>query len=120
MSVNSRPRRGRITKRALLLAACASAIAAVAAPSSNAATRDVVVVGNAFGGTVSFLDGNTYSSLGSMNIAPDRATRKFLLLLNPINLGLRVLNFFDRNNVLDEPPGRTTVNLALKGRKPQP
>lgn len=86
MSVSSRPRRGRITKRALLLAACAFAVAAFAAPSSNAATRDVVVVGNAFGGTVSFLDGNTYSSLGSMNIAPDRATRKFLLLLNPINL----------------------------------
>lgn len=39
-------------------------------------------------------------------------------LLNPINLGLRVLNFFDRKNVLNEPQGRSTVNLALKGRKP--
>lgn len=38
-------------------------------------------------------------------------------LLNPINLGLRVLNFFDRGNVINEPPGRATVNLALKARK---
>ncbi|MBJ7355273.1 MAG: YncE family protein [Thermoleophilaceae bacterium] len=72
--------------RAIALAVCAFAVAAIAAPSSNAATRDVVVVGNAFGGTVSFLDGNTYSSLGSINIAPDLATRKFLIRLNPINL----------------------------------
>ena len=39
-------------------------------------------------------------------------------LLNPINLGLKVLNFFDRGNVMDEPPGRSTVNLCIKGRKP--
>ena len=39
-------------------------------------------------------------------------------LLNPINLALKVLNFFDRRNVLDEPPGRSTVNLCIKGRKP--
>jgi SAM-dependent methyltransferase len=39
-------------------------------------------------------------------------------LFNPINLGLKVLNFFDRPNVLDEPPGRSTVNLCVKGRKP--
>lgn len=39
-------------------------------------------------------------------------------LLNPINLGLKVFNFFDRHNVMNEPPGRSTVNLALKGRKP--
>lgn len=38
---------------------------------------------------------------------------------NPINLGLKVFNWFDRNNVISEPPDRTTVNLALKGRKPQ-
>ena len=75
-----------VRSRVLALAVCALAVSAIAAPTSNAATRDVVVVGNAFGGTVSFLDGNTYQSLGSMNIAPDRATRKFLLLLNPINL----------------------------------
>jgi SAM-dependent methyltransferase len=39
-------------------------------------------------------------------------------LLNPINLGLKVFNWFDRHNVISEPPYRPTVNLALKGRKP--
>lgn len=39
-------------------------------------------------------------------------------LLNPINLGLRIFNWFDRPNVINEPPGRSTVNLAIKGRKP--
>jgi SAM-dependent methyltransferase len=37
--------------------------------------------------------------------------------LNPINLGIAVLNWFDRPNTLDEPPGRSTVNLALKAIK---
>jgi ubiquinone/menaquinone biosynthesis C-methylase UbiE len=39
-------------------------------------------------------------------------------LLNPVNLALRVLLFFDRRNVREEPEGRSTVNLCLKGRKP--
>ncbi len=39
-------------------------------------------------------------------------------LLNPINLGLKMFNFFDRKNVMNEPDGRSTVNLAIKGRKP--
>ena len=39
-------------------------------------------------------------------------------LLNPVNLGIAVLNVFDRPNKLNEPPGRSTVNLAVKGRKP--
>ncbi len=39
-------------------------------------------------------------------------------LLNPINLGLKVFNFFDRPNTMNEPEGRSTVNLAMKGRKP--
>jgi SAM-dependent methyltransferase len=58
----------------------------------------------------------------SMANAADRTTfdKNDGSLLNPINLGLRVLNFFDRRNVLNEPPDRSTVNLALKGRKPQP
>lgn len=38
-------------------------------------------------------------------------------LLNPINLGLKVFNYFDRKNVLSEPAGRSTVNLCIKGRK---
>ncbi|KXK51093.1 MAG: group 1 glycosyl transferase [Chloroflexi bacterium OLB13] len=37
---------------------------------------------------------------------------------NPIRMGLAAFNWFDRGNVLDEPPGRSTVNLALKARKP--
>lgn len=39
-------------------------------------------------------------------------------LLNPINLGLKVLNWFDRPNAMNEPPERSTVNLCIKGRKP--
>lgn len=39
-------------------------------------------------------------------------------LLNPVNLGIRVLNFFDRKNAINEPPDRSTVNLCIKGRKP--
>jgi SAM-dependent methyltransferase len=40
-------------------------------------------------------------------------------LLNPINLGLAVFNWFDRPNVMSEPPGRSTVNLCIKGRRPR-
>ncbi len=56
----------------------------------------------------------------SMAKAADRTTfdENSGSLWNPINLGLTVLNFFDRNNVIDEPSGRATVNLAIKGRKP--
>jgi SAM-dependent methyltransferase len=39
-------------------------------------------------------------------------------LLNPINFGIAVLNLFDRPNKIDEPPERSTVNLAIKARKP--
>jgi ubiquinone/menaquinone biosynthesis C-methylase UbiE len=38
-------------------------------------------------------------------------------LLNPINLGLAVLNFFDRPNKMDEPLDRSTVNLCIKATK---
>jgi ubiquinone/menaquinone biosynthesis C-methylase UbiE len=38
--------------------------------------------------------------------------------LNPITLGVKIFNFFDRSNTINEPPQRSTVNLALKGRKP--
>jgi SAM-dependent methyltransferase len=41
-------------------------------------------------------------------------------LLNPINLGRAVFNWFDRPNVMSEPVGRSTVNLCIKGRKPSP
>lgn len=57
---------------------------------------------------------------GPMSQAADRLSfdRNSGSLLNPINLGLKVLNYFDRRNTLNEPPGRSTVNLAVKGRKP--
>lgn len=37
--------------------------------------------------------------------------------LHPINVGLRILNWIDRRNQMNEPPGRSTVNLCLKARK---
>ena len=37
--------------------------------------------------------------------------------LHPVNLGLRLLNRIDRGNRMNEPPGRSTVNLCLKARK---
>ncbi|NDJ86598.1 MAG: class I SAM-dependent methyltransferase [Chloroflexi bacterium] len=39
-------------------------------------------------------------------------------LLNPINLGLAILNLFDKPNRMDEPLDRSTVNLCVKARKP--
>jgi ubiquinone/menaquinone biosynthesis C-methylase UbiE len=39
-------------------------------------------------------------------------------LLNPVNLGLAVFNWFDRKNVMDEALDRSTVNLCIKARKP--
>jgi hypothetical protein len=39
--------------------------------------------------------------------------------LNPINVGLRIFEWFDRKNVMDEPAGRTTVNLCALARKPE-
>jgi len=38
--------------------------------------------------------------------------------LNPVNLGLKVLNRIDSRNRMNEPAGRSTVNLCLKARKP--
>lgn len=37
---------------------------------------------------------------------------------NPVKLGVALFNAFDRKNGVNEGPGRTTVNLAIKGRKP--
>ena len=56
----------------------------------------------------------------SMATAADRTTfdQNRGSLLNPVNVGVAVLNLFDRPNKLDEPPGRSTVNLAIKARKP--
>jgi SAM-dependent methyltransferase len=37
--------------------------------------------------------------------------------LNPVNIGLRLFEWFDRGNTMDEPPGRSTVNLCILARK---
>jgi 2-polyprenyl-6-hydroxyphenyl methylase/3-demethylubiquinone-9 3-methyltransferase len=37
--------------------------------------------------------------------------------LNPVAIGLRLFEWFDRRNVMNEPPGRTTVNLCILARK---
>lgn len=37
---------------------------------------------------------------------------------NPVKLGVSLFNAFDRKNSNNEGPDRTTVNLAIKGRKP--
>jgi SAM-dependent methyltransferase len=56
----------------------------------------------------------------SMATAADRTTfdKNDGSLLNPINFGLAVFNWFDRHNAINEPPYRSTVNLAIKARKP--
>ncbi len=86
MSIRPSTARGRLLRRTgmALLAALASIVALPHA--GSAATRDVVAVGNAFAGTVSFLDANTYTNLGSINVVPDLAARKLTLFLNPITL----------------------------------
>ncbi len=38
--------------------------------------------------------------------------------LNPLRLAVRLLEWCDRHNVPAEPPGRATVNLAVKASKP--
>ncbi|MDZ4771050.1 MAG: class I SAM-dependent methyltransferase [Chloroflexota bacterium] len=57
---------------------------------------------------------------GNMAQAADRLSfdKNDGSLFNPINLGVAVLNWFDRRNPIDEPLGRSTVNLAAKVRKP--
>lgn len=39
--------------------------------------------------------------------------------LHPVNLALRLIRWLDRKNGMNEPPGRSTVNLCLKARKPE-
>lgn len=76
----------RSVRRATLALAAALAVAAIAPLGAQAATKNVVVVGNASAGTVSFLDGANYSNIGSINVVPDLAWRKAALFLNPITL----------------------------------
>lgn len=104
----------RLTRRMGALLAGAVVAAALAAPASSmASTRSVVAVGNAFAGTVSFLDGTTFKNIGSFNAVPDLTLRKTLLLLNPVTaLGYQVVkgqkggeNYID--DVALSPDGKT-------------
>jgi DNA-binding beta-propeller fold protein YncE len=54
-----------------LLAVVASLAWVANAEAATAGNRDVVLVGNAASGTVSFLDGHTWQNLGSINVTPD-------------------------------------------------
>jgi len=87
-------------RTALVAAGTATALAAgvvLTAVASNAAVtvpvktfgrtaasplRDVVLIANSVGGTVSFLDGTTFANLGSVNVIPDLAER--LAAMNPL------------------------------------
>lgn len=39
-------------------------------------------------------------------------------MLNPVNVGLRLFEWFDRRNLMNEPAGRSTVNLCILARTP--
>src|SRR6266568_3322559 len=60
-----------------------------AAPLARASTaasslQKVVLIGNSVSGTVSFLDGHTFSNLGSFNVIPDLQQRLAEIEANPI------------------------------------
>lgn len=56
-------------RRALLTAA--ASLAACGALVGSADARDVMLIGNAESGTVSFLDAQSFQNLGSLNVTPD-------------------------------------------------
>jgi YVTN family beta-propeller protein len=66
----------------LALLAAPPAQAADPGAAADAALRDVVLVGNSAEGTVTFLDGHTFASLGSLDVIPDLQQR--LAAMNPI------------------------------------
>ncbi|MCP3801410.1 serine/threonine protein kinase [Allokutzneria sp. A3M-2-11 16] len=66
----------------LFTAAVAVMSLTTAAPAKAEALRDVVIIGNSAGGTASFLDGRTFTNLGSVNLIPDLKER--LDAMNPI------------------------------------
>jgi DNA-binding beta-propeller fold protein YncE len=69
-------RRGRALCRALAVASLLGTGGALPAHAdSTGSLRDVLLIGNAVSGTVSFIDGRTFQSLGSFNIVPDLQTR---------------------------------------------
>jgi DNA-binding beta-propeller fold protein YncE len=68
------PRKRSLAATALLLGAFAVAPPASAAP-APAALREVLLVGNAYGGTVSFIDERTFEVLGTLDVIPDLQQR---------------------------------------------
>jgi DNA-binding beta-propeller fold protein YncE len=58
-----------------ILGGIVPASAATHTAPAAAQTRSVVLVGNSFSGTVSFLDGNTFQNLGTLNVAADKQQR---------------------------------------------
>lgn len=79
-------RKNAVAKLFLAMLTVALVVTAIGATSASAATKNVMVIGNAEAGTVSFLDGTTYNNLGSFNAVPDLAWRKTVIFLNPITL----------------------------------
>jgi hypothetical protein len=79
----------------LLLALLASLLSAPLAHATAPGMRDVVLVGNAASGTVSFLDGHTWQNLGSINVTPDPlspAQQPFYDEFNQQEGGVRVVD----------------------------
>ena len=76
------PRKHLITAGTLLLTAGFVAGPTAQAPASADGTRGVLIVGNAVAGTVSFIDAQTYATLGSFSVIPDLA--KVFAGWNPI------------------------------------
>ncbi|WP_431043175.1 YncE family protein [Streptomyces sp. P1-3] len=60
---------------ALVLTTLGGGAATADARANRAGLRDVLLVGNGQGGTVSFIDGRTYRNLGSFNTVPDLEER---------------------------------------------
>lgn len=69
-----------------------------------------------FGKTVfeaGILPGSVAKAADRHNLSGERGS-----ILNPVNFGLALFEWFDRRNVVNEPPGRSTVNLCILARKP--
>lgn len=69
-----------------------------------------------FGKTIleaGLLPANLQQSADRHNLSGDRSGP-----LNPIHIGLRIFEWFDRRNTMDELPGTSTVNLCILAQKP--
>ncbi|GAA4683413.1 YncE family protein [Phytohabitans rumicis] len=67
------PRKSALAVAALLLSTLV--VQTGSAPAQAAALRNVLLVGNAYGGTVSFIDETTFANLGTLNVIPDLQQR---------------------------------------------